>query len=246
MVIDKTNDYNKFLELFNIQIFGLDWDKINKFKEYLKHTESIKELELFSEFDSISIKNVLVLYKYLTIALKKIQGEFYKLDIEQIEEDLFNYFSNGVNIENKNNRNNSYQSYASFNLKQNLNEIKNKKNKKHNKNKFKWNQKIIPGLNDVKEKKQKTKLNKEQQMKKDFDKFVKQCHEEDEKLEKEKIQDNKEDKNDNKNNNKKSKLAMIMSSNDNKTKNNNKKKILPNGGFKLSAFNMDEDFPPLK
>ena len=246
MVIDKTNDYNKFLELFNIQIFGLDWDKINKFKEYLKHTESIKELELFSEFDSISIKNVLVLYKYLTIALKKIQGEFYKLDMEQIEEDLFNYFSNGVKIENKNNRNNSYQSYASFNLKQNLNEIKNKKNKKHNKNKFKWNQKIIPGLNDVKEKKQKTKLNKEQQMKKDFDKFVKQCQEEDEKLEKEKIQDNKEDKNDNKNNNKKSKLAMIMSSNDNKTKNNNKKKILINGGFKLSAFNMDEDFPPLK
>ena len=83
-------------------------------------------------------------------------------------------------------------------------------------------------------------------MKKDFDKFVKQCQEEDEKLEKEKIQDNKEDKNDNKNNNKISKLAMIMSSNDNKTKNNNKKKISLNGGFKLSAFNMDEDFPPLK
>ena len=39
---------------------------------------------------------------------------------------------------------------------------------------------------------------------------------------------------------------MLIGSNDNKTKSNNKKKIQTKGGFKLSAFNMDEDFPPLK
>ena len=51
-------------------------------------------------------------------------------------------------------------------------------------NKFKWNQKIIPGLNDVEQKKPKTKKNKEEEMKKNFDKYVKECKEEDEKLEK--------------------------------------------------------------
>ena len=88
------NDYDKILELVNIQIFGLDWDKINKLKEYLKHTDTIKEHELFAEFDSLSIKNVLVLYKYLITSYKKISGAYYKLEMEQIEEDLsHNFFS---------------------------------------------------------------------------------------------------------------------------------------------------------
>ena len=106
---------------------------------------------------------------------------------------------------------------------------------------------MIPGLTDVLQKKPKPKLTKEQQMKKDFDKFLKKCKEEDEKLEKEKKQENKEEDNNNTNkNSNKSKLSMLIGSNDNKTKNNNKKKIQTKGGFKLSAFNMDEDFPPLK
>jgi hypothetical protein len=37
---------------------------------------------------------------------------------------------------------------------------------------------------------------------------------------------------------------MLMG--DNKTKNNTKKKTQAKGEFKLSAFNMDEDFPQLK
>ena len=145
----------------------------------------------------------------------------------------------------KNENKDLYQSYESFGLNQNLKEIKGKKNKK-NKNKFKWNQKMIPGLTDVLQKKQKPKLTKEQQMKKDFDKFLKKCKEEDEKLEKEKKQENKEEYNNTNKNNNRSKLSMLIGSNDNKTKNNNKKKIQTKGGFKLSAFNMDEDFPPLK
>ena len=253
MVIDKMNDYEKILELVNIQIFGLDWDKINKLKEYLKHTESIKELELFNEFDSLSVKNVLVLYKYLIISYKKISGEFYKLEMEQIEEDLYNNFFPETKKETKNKKNNGYQSYSSFSLNQNLKDPinkKEKKDKKHNKNKFKWNQKIIPGLNDFAQKKPKKKINKEEEMKKNFDKFIKECKEEDEKLEKEKEKNKEKDFKDNKDvpikKNNKSKLAMLIGSNDNKTKNNNKKKVQTKGEFKLSAFNMDEDFPPLK
>ena len=243
MVIDKINDYEKIFELFNIQIFGLDWDKINKLKDYLKNTESIKENELFYEFDSLSIKNVLVLYKYLITGYKKLSNQFYKLDMEQIEEDLYhNFFANSKEDDKRDNA-----SYASISLSQNMQQNKNK-NKKHNKNKFKWNQKYIPGLNDKEQKKPKNKKNKEEEKKKEFDKYIKECKEEDEKLEKEKEKnkerENKVEPNKNKN---KSKLAMLIGSNDNKTKNqNNKKKVQTTGDFKLSAFNLDEDFPPLK
>ena len=245
MVIDKMNDYDKILELVNIQIFGLDWDKINKLKEYLKHTDTIKEHELFAEFDSLSIKNVLVLYKYLITSYKKISGAYYKLEMEQIEEDLSHNFFSEQKKETKNKKSNGYNSYSSFSLNQNLNDTKNKKDKKHNKNKFKWNQKNIPGLTDIEQKKPKTKKSKEEEMKKNFDKFIKECKEEDEKLEKEKEKNKEKDNKEEpiKKNNK-SKLAMLIG--DNKTKNNTKKKAQTKGEFKLSAFNMDEDFPPLK
>ena len=258
VVIDKINDYEKILELFNIQIFGLDWDKINKMKEYLKKYEIIKESELFSEFDSLTLKNVLVLYKYLFIAYKKIYGEFFKLEMEQIDENLYqNFIGDLQKEENKNKKLNGYQnkSYYAFNLQQNLNDVKEKKNKKHHKNKFKWNQKIIPGLNDFEQKKPKTKKSKEEEMKKNFDKFIKECKKEDEKLEKEKEKNKEKENKDEhehehepiKKNNNKSKLAMLIGSNEKNTKNNNnKKKVQTKGGFKLSAFNLDEDFPPLK
>ena len=77
--------------------------------------------------------------------------------MEQIDEDLYHYFIPDSNKEKSN---------SSFGLNHHLNEGSNKKNKnkKHNKNKFKWNQKIIPGLNDVEQKKPKTKKNKEEEI----------------------------------------------------------------------------------
>ena len=247
VVIDKMNDIEKILELFNIQIFGLDWDKINKFKEYLKNSQLIKENELFFDFDSLTIKNVLVLYKYLTIASKKISHEFYRLEMEQIEEDLYQNFIPELKKEIKNKKLNGYPdlSYLSFNLNKTLNNnTKEKKDKKHKKNKFK-NQKLIPGLNDFEQKKQNIKKNKEEEMKKNFDKFVKECKEEDEKIEKLKEKEIKEEPI--KKSGNKSKLDMLMNSNNKNSKNNNnKKKVQTSGNFKLSAFNLDEDFPPLK
>ena len=38
----------------------------------------------------------------------------------------------------------------------------------------------------------------------------------------------------------------MNSNNKNSKNNNNKKKVQTSGNFKLSAFNLDEDFPPLK
>ena len=251
VVIDKMNDIEKILELFNIQIFGLDWDKINKFKEYLKNSQLIKENELFFDFDSLTIKNVLVLYKYLTIASKKLSHEFYKLEMEQIEEDLYQNFIPELKKEIKNKKLNGYPdlSYLSFNLNKTLNNNpKEKKDKKHKKNKFKYNQKLIPGLNDFEQKKQNNKKNKEEEMKKNFDKFVKECKEEDEKIEKLKEKEKEIKEEPIKKSGNKSKLDMLMNSNNKNSKNNNNKKKVQTSGtkFKLSAFNLDEDFPPLK
>ena len=88
-------------------------------------------------------------------------------------------------------------------------------------------------------------------MKKSFDNYIQKCKEEDKKLEKEKEKeiDNKKDiKEDNKDYKKtqnKSKLAMLIGDSNNKNnKNVNKSKNI--GEFKLSNYNLDEDFPSLK
>ena len=268
MFIDKINDNKKLIELYNIQNFGINWDTINILKEYLIQGDQINENELFNELDNLTLKDVLVLYKYLLISHKKICGDYYKLEIDQINENLYNNF-----FPNKNNNGkklNGYKdNYSSFSLKQNLNNNishinNNEKNEKKNKkNKNKWNQinNNIIGLNVGKKNKEKPKKNNEKNMKKDFDKYIKECKKEDEKLEKEKekeIQNNKDNNKKDKDNNKKdnnkkninkSKLAMLIDSNknsNNNNKNKNTNKLNNTGKFSLSAFNMDEDFPPLK
>ena len=251
MIIDKINDNKKILELYNIQNFGIDLDKIQLLKECLIKADQVNENELFDILDTLTTKNILVLYKYLIISYKKIVGDFYKLEMEQITENLYNqFFPNSKNNEKKLN------GYASFSLNQTLNNnnINNninshKNNEKKNKKKKNWNQNYIVGLNDNKRNNnhQKSKQNIENQKKKQFDKYIQKCKEEDEKLEKEKNEKNKNNDDNNKGdkkNNKKSKLAMLMNSSNNSHNINNKHKNTE--GFKLSEFNMDEDFPPLK
>lgn len=248
MIIDKINDNKKILELYNIQIFGIEWDKINKLKDFLIKGDLIDENEFFNELDSFTLKSTLVLYKYLLIANKKICGKFFKLEMEQINENFYDNFCPNLKKEKKLN------GYASFSLNQNLNlnnintnNNNNKNEKKIHKNKNKWKQAEIIGLN-IGKKSQNNKKKVEKDMKKSFDNYIQKCKEEDEKLEKEKEKekdkkkDIKEDNKDNKKIHNKSKLAMLMVDSNNKNKNKSKN----TGEFKLSNFNLDEDFPPLK
>ena len=249
-IIDKINDNKKILELYNIQNFGISWDKINILKDFLIRGEQINENELFKELDTLGIKEILILFKYILISYKKICGSFYKLEIEEINENLYSNFFPNKKVNEK--KLNGYKNdFSSFGLKQNLNNNKekkdkiDKKNKKNNKNK--WNQADIIGLGVGKNKEKPKKNNHEQNMKKNFDKEIKKIKEE-EKIEKMKekenpnIKDNKDNnKKDNKNNNK-SKLSMLMASNTNNNKKNTNNKNINNGKFKFK----DEDFPPLK
>ena len=250
-IIDKINDNKKILELYNIQNFGISWDKINILKDFLIRGEQINENELFKELDTLGIKEILILFKYILISYKKICGSFYKLEIEEINENLYSNFFPNKKVNEK--KLNGYKNdFSSFGLKQNLNNNKekkdkiDKKNKKNNKNK--WNQADIIGLGVGKNKEKPKKNNHEQNMKKNFDKEIKKIKEEEEKIEKMKekenpnIKDNKDNnKKDNKNNNK-SKLSMLMASNTHNNKKNTNNKNINNGKFKFK----DEDFPPLK
>ena len=243
MIIDKINDNKKILELYNIQNFGIEWETINILKDYLSNGDLVNESDLFRELDKLTLKNILVIYEYLLISNKKLKGNFYKFETEEINENLYsNFFPKSQTKQKKLN------GYESFSLNQNLSYIKNKADKKKQKNKNKWKQGSIVGLNDKNKNNknnQKTKkVNEEKKKKKDFDDYIKQCREEDAKLEKEKEKDNKEDNKDDKNAkpHNKNKLAMLMMNN-NKNKDKNQSKNT--GKFNLSSFNMDEDFPPL-
>jgi len=252
MIIDKINDKKKILELYNIQNFGIDWDTINILKDHLIRGDQVNENDLYKELDLLPLKNILIIYQYLLISYKKISGKYYKLEMDQINENFYkNFFPNSK--KNKNNKLNGYnRPYSSIALSHELSSNNNNnKNNKKKKNK-KWNQmnKNIIGLNKGNnDKKPEKKEKSEIQMKKDFDKYIQQCKKEDEKLEKEKKLNNKNDNDEKKSkNNNKNKLAMLIGSNNNKNSNNNKKVNKPKntGEFKLSYFNMDEDFPPLK
>ena len=124
MFIDKINDYNKILELYGIQNFGIDWENINKLKDYIIKGDQIDENELFNELDLLTLKNILVLYKYLLISNKKINGGYYKLEMEQINENLYLNFI----PESKKAKQKKLNGYASFSLNQNLNNINNNNN----------------------------------------------------------------------------------------------------------------------
>ena len=244
IIIDQIKDNKKILELFHIQNFGIEWESINILKYYLSKGDLVNENDLFKELDKLTLKNILVIYEYLLISHKKLKRSFYKYEMEEINENLYtNFFPKSQEKQNKLN------GYESFSLNQNLSYIKINADKKKQKNKNKWKQGTIIGLNDFgknnKNNQKAKKINEEKKAKKDFDKYIKQCKEEDEKLEKEKKKekDNKEDNKDDKNkkSHNKSGLAKLMDENKNKDKNKSKN----TGEFNLSNFNMDEDFPPL-
>jgi hypothetical protein len=80
VIIDKL-DQEKLLELNSLNNFGIDLEVFKEMKKLLsqatldgKFTDSFKKL-----LDKLEIRKLLICYKYLTTAQKKIDGLFYKL-----------------------------------------------------------------------------------------------------------------------------------------------------------------------
>ena len=149
-VIDTVDSNRKLLELSSIQNFGIPLESINKIKTIFFSNSNDNLTNLFIEFDNLTMKNMLIIYKYMSISLKKISGFFFKLDIEQIDEDLYEdfikrkiqkekkkeYNSNSLKTNNNNNNNN----YNKINFEIYKFSKKGKKRKKDKKY-------FIPGLN---------------------------------------------------------------------------------------------------
>ena len=91
IVIDKMESFQKLLELTFLHNFGIDME-INKELRELTCEGSCNETSFYKILDKLPIKKVLIIYKYILISSKKVDVLFYKLDLEQINPDLYEDF----------------------------------------------------------------------------------------------------------------------------------------------------------
>ena len=92
VMIDKCDSKDKLLELTFLNYFGIDLD-VHKSLKSVFSSNTIENEQIFKNIlENLELKKLLIIYNYLNISLKKINGYFYKLDLEQIKEDLYDVF----------------------------------------------------------------------------------------------------------------------------------------------------------
>ena len=92
VIIDKFDSKDKLLELTFLNYFGIDLD-IHKSLKTIISSNTLENEESFKNIlEKLELKKLLIIYNYLNISFKKINGYFYKLDLEQIKEDLYDEF----------------------------------------------------------------------------------------------------------------------------------------------------------
>ena len=91
-MIDKFETHDKLLELTYLNNFGIDLD-IHKMLKSAISSNTPENEKLFREtLESLEFKKLLIVYKYLYLSSKKVDNLFYRLDLEQIDEDLYEDF----------------------------------------------------------------------------------------------------------------------------------------------------------
>ena len=136
IIIDRIESPAKLLELTFIQNFGVSSEIIAMLKSYLSKADDINEEKFLMEIDTLPTKTLLIIYKYIYISRKKVLGEFYKLDYEDVEEELYGDFMKSKKkseLESNIDKKNEYP------------DIKFKKYK-NKKKKYKWDQRKPIGL----------------------------------------------------------------------------------------------------
>ena len=100
IMIDKFDSNDKLLKLTFLNYFGIDLDVHKSLKSIISSNSSENEQTFKNILKNLEIKKLLIIYSYLNIGLKKINGYFYKLDLEQIKEDLYDEFCQRKKEEN--------------------------------------------------------------------------------------------------------------------------------------------------
>ena len=91
-MIDKFDTNDKLLELTYLNNFGLDLDVHKTLKSVISSNTPENEQTFRKTLETLELKKLLIVYKYLYICSKKVDNLFYKLDLEQIDEDLYDDF----------------------------------------------------------------------------------------------------------------------------------------------------------
>ena len=91
-MIDKFDTNDKLLELTYLNNFGLDLDVHKTLKSVISSNTPENEHTFRKTLETLELKKLLIVYKYLYICSKKVDNLFYKLDLEQIDEDLYDDF----------------------------------------------------------------------------------------------------------------------------------------------------------
>ena len=92
IIIDKITSPQKLIELTSLHNFGIDLG-INKQLKELISSGKKDEKKFYSILNKLeTLKKILLIYKYLLISSKKTDELFYKLDLDQIDSDLYEEF----------------------------------------------------------------------------------------------------------------------------------------------------------
>ena len=129
----KITSPKSLIELQFLNNFGMDINIYKNLKELISSGET-NENECKNILNKLHFKNLLILYKYLLISSKKINGLFYKLDLEQIEENLYLEFIEKKINENRDNKEDKERKKRTDLLRMELMYNDNNNNNKNNNN----------------------------------------------------------------------------------------------------------------
>ena len=92
IMIDKLDSYEKLLELTYLNNFGIDLDIHKELKLVISSNTPENEEKFKNILKNLSLKKLLIIYKYLYVCSRKVDNLFYRLDFEQIDDDLYEDF----------------------------------------------------------------------------------------------------------------------------------------------------------
>ena len=92
VMIDKFDSNDKLLELVYLNNFGIDIEVHKTLKSVIPENTPENEKTFRNLLEKLELKKLLIIYKYLYVCSKKVDNLFYRLDLEQIDEDLYEDF----------------------------------------------------------------------------------------------------------------------------------------------------------
>ena len=92
VMIDKFDSYEKLIQLTYLNNFGIDLNIHKELKSIILSGAPENKEKFKKILQDIELKKLLIIYKYLYVCSRKVDNLFYRLDLEQIDDDLYEDF----------------------------------------------------------------------------------------------------------------------------------------------------------